>query len=295
MEYKEIDRRFKVVLTKAVRGNDTAVDTYTFNCGPDANSYRATAQIVEGGTSEYKSNASITIYGLGYEKLKELSFLLFESVSGAMDKRNNVEIWVDNTIVFTGNTYFISADFSNAPDVALAITGVVGRFASSVPMDNTQTDENLSAVQVFKTLSNAMGYKLLYTPGIEKIKCPELILKGSAWEQAQDLAKAVNVKVYFSLGYLRVGEVGKALIGGEPYKLSNRNGLIGYPYFNSNGVNFKSIFTPALRVGHYVELETIVPLAKGKWYVNTKTSNLSTLPEGKWESEYISYVEKNLQ
>ena len=294
MEYKELDRRFKVVLTKAVRGSDNAVDTYTFNCGPDANSYRATAQIIDGGTSEYKSNASITIYGLGYEKLKELSFLLFESVSGAMDKRNNVEIWVDNTLIFTGNTYFISADFSNAPDVALSITGVVGRFASSVPMQDTPT-ANLSAVQVFETLAQAMGYKLLYTTGIEKIKCGDDILCGSAWEQAQMLAKAVNVKVYFSLGYLRVGEIGKALIGGEPYKLSNRNGLIGYPYFNSNGVNFKSIFTPALRVGNYVELETLVPLAKGKWYVNTKTSNLSTLPEGKWEAEYISYVEKNLQ
>lgn len=295
-----LNKEFTVKITRAVPENETGVYTEVFRCGNipynntneniSGNLYRGEVNIQEAG-GVFKDTCDIAIYGLSLDKLNAITFTWWDSIK-KVDPRNTVEVIVEGVTVFIGNTYFVRADFSNAPDICLRITGVVGTYISSIRPPN-ETYESIKIAEVFKLLGNKAGMGVLISPEIDGI-CPKITLSGSLLDRILKLGKELDLNVSVSCNFIRVGKHGEPLpeftnSNALPVtKISKDNGMIGYPTFNEFGVNFSALFDPYLRTGQVVEIESIVPKVNGQYIVIAKNSLLSTLPNGQWRSNYVT-------
>lgn len=278
---------FTIAITRATGENNTALETKEFFCG--LNGFRATVNIELGGLPS-KNIADVSIYGLSLESLQNYTSLIFLPPK-VFDKRNQIDISIDNAPVYKGDTRYCFADFSTFPNVSLRAQGVFGLANSLTPV-KSQTiygKDKLPIATVFETLAKQMGYSFVNN-GVEG-NCPDVILYGTLFEQANYLAKILNVGISLFNNYLMIAPYGKPFWNGR-VKINKTNGLIGYPSFNSNGVTFRTIYNPLIKVGCLVELESIVPKASGTWYVNSISTNLSTIENGLWESEVECFVQQ---
>ena len=286
-----LSKNFKIKIQQASGDAPDGIYSYEFDCGNvdgGNNLCRASVRLTEGGTPS-KNSADIMIYGLSKDKLQQLTFLNFNPVKG-VDSRNIVEVLVDDVMCFSGNIFFSSSNFDGIPDICLNIVGAIGIYEGSLAQQDLEIRavQNQTITSIFENFANKMGYGFMNN-GVEG-NCPDIILNGSLREQILELAKALNINISMDCKMLRIAPMGKPLLKDLPVEVNDKNGLIGYPSFNSNGVNFKAQFNPKIRVGSTVKLTSIVPNSSGEWVVNQKVSTLSSLPNGKWETDYICYV-----
>jgi hypothetical protein len=272
----------------------TGTETREFACGLDG--YRAEVSIDEGGMPS-KNSCDVTIYGLDEKTMSNFTSLVFLPPL-IFDKRNRLEIYVNSTedtsssssLIFIGDIRKAYADYSSFPDVGFKIEGVFGLVRDLITREDliVEGDRNTKVEDLFKSFAEEMGYGFSNN-GVSKT-CPKIILQGTFREQLLQLAKATDVEIGFDYEKLCISPRDGVLIN-EAVPVNKGNGLIGYPSFNSNGVDFKTIFNPLIKVGGLVDINTVVPKASGKWYVNSKHTQLSTLPNGPWESEVSTYVQ----
>lgn len=309
----ELDRRFTIEITRAIPNSETGYNTFIFNCGNNISKedesfgytgqlYRAEARITE-VQGAYKDNCNISIYGLSIDKLTELTFITWNPVQ-EIDPRNSIKIIVDEQTVYQGNTYRVFADFSEVPEVCLRITGVVGIYAAALSKQSRVylASEKRKIGDIFKELGNEIGVHTIVNQKIKDNLCPDITLKaGSVGSQIEALAKALNLQYNLDFGYLRVASkdevlgfsendtVGDLINSKDIPVINYTNGLIGYPIFNEKGVTFRAIFDPILRPGNVIDLESILPKVSGRYVITSKSSTLSTLPNGQWVAEYVCY------
>lgn len=305
---KTLNKRFTVEITKAIPNTSNLFRTYTFVCGnyqknPLDKVYNGSARITE-ACGVYRDNCDISIYGLSKEKLEELSFLVWNPVK-EVDFRNTIKIFVDDFLIYAGNIYKSIADFSNAPDICLRIVGVVGTYISC--LDGGPDDiSGWEVKEAFKALGDAAGFKTVVSSKI-KGKCPRITLQGTVRDKIVQLAKDLDLNFSLSYNYLRVAPQNEVLGFSETdttgdmtqaknvTEISAVNGLIGYPSFSDIGANFKTIFDATLKTGHLVDLYSVVPKVTGRHLITSKTTNLSTLPNGQWSSDYTTMFIKSLE
>ena len=298
-----LNKEFTVKITRAIPENETGTYTYTFRCGnipynnPSDNIsgslYRVEVNIQEAG-GVFKDTCNVAIYGLSIESLNAICFTWWDAIR-KVDTRNKVEIIVDDTVIFQGDTYFISADFSNTPDVCLRITGVVGYAISSIMLPNKDyTGWYIS--NAFEDLGKQVGMKVLISQNVTGI-CPRLVLSGSLENRIKTIGKALNLDVNLTCGYIIVKKHDEAMpmfkgasgTTATPTTVINKDtGMIGYPSFNNFGVNFSTIFDPYIKTSQVVRIESIVPKVTGEYIIISKQSLLSSLPNGQWRSNYVA-------
>ena len=306
---KTLNKRFTVEITKAVPNTTDLFRTYTFVCGNyQRNSfdkvYNGALRITE-ACGIYRDNCDISIYGLRPEQLEELSFLVWNPTK-EVDFRNTVRVFVDGVLIYAGNTYKVISDFTNAPNICLRIVGVVGTYISCLMAEENKDVTGLTIKEAFTALGNLAGFKTVVSSKISG-NCPRIILQGSVRDQIIQLAKDLNLNFSISCNYLRVAPFNEVLGFSESDtagdlinaknvpEISNKNGLVGYPSFSEVGVNFKTIFDPTLKTGHLVDLYSIVPKVTGRHLITSKTTTLSTLPNGQWSADYTTMFIKSLE
>ena len=335
----ELNKRFVVEITRAIPESETGYNTYIFPCGNSIDKedssfgysgqyYRGDVRITE-TQGAYKDNCNISIYGLSVDKLTELTFITWNPIK-EVDPRNTVKVIVNDQTVYQGNTYRVFADFSEAPEVCLRITGVVGTYLASRPQQDTEikATQQRTVGNVFTELGNLAGVNTVVNVSVKDNICPDITLSGSLYNQIATLAKSLGLQFDLAYGYLRVSSKDEVLgfsetdtIGSESRSTSSKdevlgfsetdtigsesrstglpiinltNGLVGYPVFNNRGVNFRAIFDPKIRPGNIIELDSIVPQVRGRYRVAAKSSTLSTLPNGQWIAEYVcNFLPKN--
>lgn len=309
----ELDRRFTIEITRAIPNSETEYNTFIFNCGNNISKedeefgykgqlYRAEARITE-VNGAYKDNCSVSIYGLNIDNLTELTFLTWNPVK-EVDPRNTIKITVGEQTVYQGNIYRMFADFNEAPEVCLRITGVVGVYAAALSKQSKVIleSEKRTYKSVFQMLGDEIGVNTVVNQKVKDNLCPDITLKaGSLYSQIETLAKTLNLQFKLEFGYLRVAPKNEILGFSETDTVGDKikstglpvinytNGLIGYPIFNEKGVTFRAIFDPVLRPGNVLDLQSVIPQTTGRWEIKGKSSTLSTLPNGQWMAEYVCY------
>ena len=298
-----LNKEFTVKITRAVPENETDVYTYTFKCGNEpynnvsdnisGHFYRGEVNIQESG-GVHKDTCDIAIYGLSLNSLNAICFTWWDAIRKP-DMRNKVEVIVEDTVIFQGDTYFINSDFSKAPDVCLRITGVVGYAISAIMLPNKDyTGWNI--LNMFEDLGKQAGMRVLISQSVNGL-CPKLVLSGSLSNRIQKLGKELDIDVILTCGYIIVKKHDEAMpifnsnsgVSITPTKLINKDhGMIGYPSFNNFGVNFSALFDPYIKTGQVVRIESIVPKVTGEYKIISKQSLLSSLPNGQWRSNYVA-------
>ena len=111
------------------------------------------------------------------------------------------------------------------------------------------------------------------------------VYRGSPVEKAQTLARDTNIDLIIDNGKFTITPMDKP-VDGNAVLVDPQHGLLGYPQFNNDGIEFNMIFDPNLKIGGLVKIESIVPRASGIWKITKINTKLeANIPNGgSWNS-----------
>lgn len=199
---------------------------------------------------------------------------------------NTVEVFaIDGaaeTLVFAGNIVNAWADYQSMPDVYLHIQAQSAFFNALKAIPPRSFKGRVDVASVMAQIARDLGYTF-ENNGVTT-QLTDVYLPNTGMEQAKDLARAAGCDLYLDDKILAITPPNvprKVIIP----LISPASGLVGYPTFDGVGVNFQTLFNPAVTFGGSVKLETDVQQAAGEWVVTSVSHRLeSEKPGGAWFS-----------
>lgn len=199
---------------------------------------------------------------------------------------NTVEVFaIDGaaeTLVFAGNIVNAWADYQSMPDVYLHIQAQSAFFNALKAIPPRSFKGRVDVASVMAQIARDMGYTF-ENNGVTT-QLTDVYLPNTGMEQAKDLARAAGCDLYLDDKILAITPPNvprKVIIP----LISAASGLVGYPTFDGVGVNFQTLFNPAVTFGGSIKLETDVQQAAGEWVVTSVGHRLeSEKPGGAWFS-----------
>lgn len=199
---------------------------------------------------------------------------------------NTVEVFaIDGaaeTLVFAGNIVNAWADYQSMPDVYLHIQAQSAFFNALKAIPPRSFKGRVDVASVMAQIARDLGYTF-ENNGVTT-QLTDVYLPNTGMEQAKDLARAAGCDLYLDDKILAITppNVPRRVI--IPL-ISPASGLVGYPTFDGVGVNFQTLFNPAVTFGGSIKLETDVQQAAGEWVVTSVNHRLeSEKPGGAWFS-----------
>jgi len=275
----------KELIIRITKANGTISPiTKEFICNSD-NGFRCQVEIEKGGLPS-KNFCNISIFGVSQETAENFTSTVFLPLT--YDVRNTVEVIYENATIFKGTYIKCVGNYSSFPDISLDLTAYFGYETAISPTKTTSIAEGYPVVSAVSDLAKLMGYQIINNYNLTN-KCPQIELFGTNFDKLQQLEKACKLNIIATDGYIGIAPVNKPVFN-TPIEINAGTGMIGYPSFTSDGLNFKTLFNPLLRNGGLANVKTIVPKASGIWYVASIYTKLSTLENGVWETEASCYV-----
>jgi hypothetical protein len=199
---------------------------------------------------------------------------------------NTVEVFaIDGaaeTLVFAGNIVNAWADYQSMPDVYLHIQAQSAFFNALKAIPPRSFKGRVDVASVMAQIARDLGY-IFENNGVTT-QLTDVYLPNTGMEQAKDLARAAGCDLYLDDKILAITPPNvprKVIIP----RISPASGLVGYPTFDGVGVNFQTLFNPAVTFGGSIKLETDVQQAAGEWVVTSVGHRLeSEKPGGAWFS-----------
>lgn len=199
---------------------------------------------------------------------------------------NTVEVFaIDGaaeTLVFAGNIVNAWADYQSMPDVYLHIQAQSAFFNALKAIPPRSFKGRVDVASVMAQIARDLGY-IFENNGVTT-QLTDVYLPNTGMEQAKDLARAAGCDLYLDDKILAITPPNvprKVIIP----LISPASGLVGYPTFDGVGVNFQTLFNPAVTFGGSIKLETDVQQAAGEWVVTSVNHRLeSEKPGGAWFS-----------
>lgn len=199
---------------------------------------------------------------------------------------NTVEVFaIDGaaeTLVFAGNIVNAWADYQSMPDVYLHIQAQSAFFNALKAIPPRSFKGRVDVASVMAQIARDLGY-IFENNGVTT-QLTDIYLPNTGMEQAKDLARSAGCDLYLDDKILAITPPNvprKVIIP----LISPASGLVGYPTFDGVGVNFQTLFNPAVTFGGSIKLETDVQQAAGEWVVTSVGHRLeSEKPGGAWFS-----------
>lgn len=240
--------------------------------------------------------ASIEARGLRYEDMEKMSTLAFRPLFTA---RNHVAVYAGNerdglSLAFSGEITQASADFNSAPDVPFKIEAMTGYFGTITPQSPTAVNGSQPAADFIAMQAKKMGYAF-QNDGVTT-QLSNAVFNGSPVAQARAAARQIGAELIIDDDTLILspsGGAGTMAAGGRgnAVLLNKETGMLGYPVLSNEGVEVKSLYNSAFRLGGLVKVESIVPKASGTWRIIKLTHDLAAFDPsgGPWESQMTTY------
>ncbi len=226
--------------------------------------------------------ADVTIYGLGLELLAALSSKGI-GIWTAEKERIKLDVHADDTTVFSGYIYSSYANMNGAPDAPLIISASGGldlQTKSAPPFSRPGT---VNLADVLKAICEPNNYRL-NAVGLDGITASNIHLVGSPLEQLRYACNAAGIAMAVTGDLVTAWPNGMAVDDIVPF-VSPSNGLIGYPVFTQSGITFQTEFSTLLAQGRFIQLETSLPHASGRYMLYVVEHYLSSWMEsGPWHT-----------
>lgn len=244
--------------------------------------FRATADIDKAG-GMMMGTLRAKIYGVKQADMNSVTTLQWKT--GTLIP-NTVEVYaIDGpaeTLVFAGNIVNAWADYQSMPDVFLHIQAQSAFFNALKAIPPRSFKGGVDVASVMAQIARDLGYTF-ENNGVTT-RLVDVYLPNTGMEQAKDLARAAGCDLYLDDKILAITPPNvprKVIIP----LISPASGLVGYPTFDGVGVNFQTLFNPAITFGGSIKLETDVQQAAGEWVVTSVGHRLeSEKPGGAWFS-----------
>lgn len=225
--------------------------------------------------------AEATIYGLGLDLLSALSS---KGINTWMQmERIHTSVYADDTKVFSGFIVYSCANMNAAPETALTLNMVSGfdlQAASAQPFSRPGT---VKLADVLAAICEPYQYRL-NPVGIDGLVASNIYLSGSPLEQIRYACNQAGANMQIDGSQVTVWPMNAAKDDVVPL-VSPEYGLIGYPVFTASGITFQTQYSGLLAAGRYVNLDTSLPYASGKYYLYVVENFLSSwIENGPWHS-----------
>lgn len=243
---------------------------------------RASVEIQKAG-GQMMSTATVRIYGVPLEDMNQLSTLAFLPLSYV---RNTIKVYAvegqAETLVFDGEIIKSYPDFQSIPDVCLYMETQIGVSAQLKPALPQSYPGSPSISSIFKSLADSIGVDFKDNGVTGTLDNP--YFPGSLIDQLRQLSAASGVPFFLDNGQLSISQPGIALVSGGVVPIIDKTtGLVGYPTFDKVGVQFVTLFNPAIRFGGQIDMRSGIRQADGLWQVCSITYRLeSEKPGGAW-------------
>lgn len=215
------------------------------------------------------------------------------SASGnvAINSLNLIQVFAidgtQETLIYNGQILNSWGDFQGMPQAYLHIDALVNVDALVNPAQPLSVASNTTVATVMAQIASQMGFAF-ENNGVN-ITIPEGDYYGNTlMEQVRTLQENYGFWMYIdgsrSTPTLAIAPQGIARNVAAPL-ISSQTGMIGYPIFNTMGMNFETLFNPALTLGGPVQVDSSIPLANGTWIVVSMSHQLtSQMPGGPWKT-----------
>ena len=223
------------------------------------------------------------VYGVSQADMNSITTLQYQP--NYMIK-NIIQVYaidgIMDTLVFAGDIVNAWGDYLNMPDVFLQIQAMSAFFSGLQSVPPLSVKGGISVPTAMSQIAQKMG--LTFENNNVTTTLSNIYLPNTLKEQALTLARAANCWLYIDDTTLAITNKYSARQGGIP-NISAQSGLVGYPTFDGIGVNFRTLFNPAISFGGMVQLTTDIKRAAGQWIVTSISHDLeSEKPGGRWIS-----------
>lgn len=251
----------------------------------DLTGHRCECLVTNPGASSMVEYAQLRVFGM---KLEDMNRFSTNGLNSLIVRNDQVTISagdVDGKIsqIFQGTIFSAYIDFSTAPEASFNISATSGLFPQATPIPAFSQPNEIDVATVMETLATQGGYGFS-DPNHVNVKLSNQYLSGTILEQIKSLAYNAGIACSIHNNIVSIWENGQT-INNETLQISAETGMIGYPAFNQNGIQLKTLFNPDITNGQKVHVTSILPKANGDWYSFAASHELSTLSaNGAWFS-----------
>jgi hypothetical protein len=223
--------------------------------------FRATADIDKAGGMMMGTLRS-KIYGVKQADMNSVTTLMWRPGTRIA---NTIEVYaIDGaaeTLVFAGNIVNAWGDYQNMPDVFLHIQAQACFFNGLQAVQPLSIKGGVDVAVVMARIAKDMG--LVFENNNVSVMLTDVYVANTLKEQALELARAANFSLYIDDKVLAITNKYAPRKGIIP-EISAASGLVGYPTFDGIGINFQTLFNPAITFGGSIKLVTDLPQAVGR-------------------------------
>ncbi len=247
--------------------------------------YRAVADIDKAG-GMMMGTLRAQIFGVSQSDMNSCVTYPFQPsrLAGQAVLLNTIQVFAidgnQETLVFTGNVVNAWGNYRAMPDVFLEIQAMSTAVGNLTPTAPVSYDGQIDVATAMKQIADKLGLTFENHGVISSLQ--NQYLPNSPLEQAQTIVQAAGVWMYIDNGVMSITPAGQPTSKIVPL-ISRATGMIGYPTFDSVGVNFQALFNPALSFGGLFEIQSDIPQANAILIATSISYKLeSEKPSGAW-------------
>ncbi|EBF4220116.1 hypothetical protein FH403_18225 [Salmonella enterica] len=234
---------------------------------------------VYGGTAG--TQITLYVWGLSPAHMADLSY---RGVwRPAQSTANKMRVKADGRLIFEGDITDAYADYNQAPDIPLILTGQVGFNLRNQTAADFSAKGDVPVADIIRALASSAGLKFENQGVSRSLSNPHF--SGNIVQQMLDAALAADINI-------DLGDVEKVTIWPKdkaldipPLYISPDHGLIGYPVYTMTGLSATTIFCPDLFIGRRVHLESSLPNVTGYYQLTGVIHTItSRTVGGPWSS-----------
>ena len=243
-----------------------------------------TVDIQKQGGDE-RPSCTVTIGNLNIDVVKQLTTLSFRPLQRFKNQItvNAGEVGKQLQTIFIGDFENAYGEFQNAPTMNLMVKAIAAQHGALMATPATSVDGTEQVAKLMEQWAVEAGCTLENKGVNASVK--NVVYRGSPVDKAKTLARDVGIDLIIDDGKFIITPNGQA-VDGNAVLIDPKHGLLGYPAFSNDGIEFNMIFDPNVKIGGLVKIDSIVPRASGIWKVTKITTKLEAyVPNGgSWNS-----------
>lgn len=234
-----------------------------------------------------QNKATVELYNLTMDAMRDMTTLAFKPLQ---TKKNLIVIFAGDetegmSMCFAGEIDTAYADFSGAPTIKMHIEAAAGSYPSLKASPPIAVKGSQSAASLIEQFAKESGYTFVNNGVTASVK--NAVLNGSPVQKMRTVAGMVGCELLIDDNVVKIQPYDKGLDEGNAVLMSKDAGMLGYPTFTSEGIKMRCLYNPDLQLGGMVEVDTVVPGAKGTWKITKLSHSLvaNAVSAGDWFSE----------
>lgn len=248
---------------------------------------RISTNIVKAGGLSL-GQASVAIYGLPLTVMNQLSTF---GMALTLTNKNTITIKAGDdpnalTTVFTGTIFTAYMDGQAQPEVPFRVEASVLGYEANVPVKPITQSGSADVGTLMGQVAQSMNLQFENNGVSAKISNP--YYPGTAVQQMHDIAEHAGIEHIADNGTLAIWKPGTARQGAAT-TVSPQTGLVGYPRFNSQGIDITAEFQPTFAYGQNITVQSSITPACGTWTIYRLEYDLECqTPGGKWFCQILA-------